>query len=277
MTPEEYCIDKAAPAGSTLHYALLFVPPPQRRALVALHALSRELDEAADKPEDPQVALASLAWWRQELSRLPAGSPQHPVTRALLAAMERFDISAAALAALVGAREKRLDQQRFADFASLEKHCHDTCDAMALVSAGICGYRDSRTADHAVRLGIADCLANFIRNMGEHVRRNRLYVPVDELQRFEVPAADLLNLREGEKFSQLMAFQADRVERLYEEALGALPAEDRRSQHPGLILAAIAREELAEIRRRHFPVLSQRTALTPLRKLWIACRTRLGA
>jgi phytoene synthase len=100
---------------------------------------------------------------------------------------------------------------------------------------------------------------------------------MDELQRFEVSASDILQARQTDSFVRLMAFQADRVERCYAAAYAALPAEDRKAQRPGLMMAAIYRALLVEIRHDGFPVLKQRTALTPVRKMWIAWKTWLTA
>ena len=117
-------------------------------------------------------------------------------------------------------------------------------------------------------------LTNIIRDVGEDARRGRIYLPMDELQQFDVPAADILNAQLLATISRaLMEFQVERAEKYYAQAMAQLPAVDRRSQRPGLIMAAIYRTLLDEIRRDGFQVLHQRIALTPLRKLWIAWKT----
>jgi phytoene synthase len=126
-------------------------------------------------------------------------------------------------------------------------------------------------------LGIAFQLTNIIRDVGEDARKNRIYLPVEDLQKFNVPASDILGLRQSEAFGQLMRFQAERARAHYEEAFRALPAEDRKAQRPGLIMAAIYRTLLEEIERDGFAVLHRRTSLTPLRKLWIAWKTWITA
>ena len=113
--------------------------------------------------------------------------------------------------------------------------------------------------------------------MGEDARKNRIYLPMEELERFDVPAADILNRRQSGNFRRLMEFQAERVEQCYADAFSTLPAEDRKAQRPGLMMAAIYRTLLDEIRRDGFRVLEQRTALTPVRKLWIAWKTWITA
>ena len=106
--------------------------------------------------------------------------------------------------------------------------------------------------------------------MGEDALRGRIYLPVNELQRFDVKAHEILNRVPSDRFLALMRFQAERAQGLYDQALALLPNADRRSQKPGLMMASIYRTLLREIEARGFPVLRERVALTPLRKLWLA-------
>jgi phytoene synthase len=116
-------------------------------------------------------------------------------------------------------------------------------------------------------------LTNIIRDVGEDARRDRIYLPLDELTRFNVPTADIMHGRPSAGFQQLMDFQVERALGYYRAAFAALPAGDRKAQRPGLVMAAIYQALLAEMRADGMPVLTQRTSLTPLRKLWIAWRT----
>jgi len=272
MTPDEYCQQKAAASGSSFYYSFLFLPPERRRAITALYAFCREVDDVVDEGLDPQVAATKLAWWRAELASLFAGDPHHPVTLALRPHLE-LGISAARLGEIIDGMEMDLRQTRYLDWAALETYCHRVAGVVGLLAAGIFGYRDARTLDYARSLGIAFQLTNIIRDVGEDARKNRVYLPIEDLQKFGVPAADILQARETPGFRELMAFEARRARSYYERAMQALPATDRRAQRPGLIMAAIYRALLAEIERDGFHVLAGRTSLTPLRKFWIAWRT----
>jgi 15-cis-phytoene synthase len=277
MTPDEYCQQKAASSGSSFYYSFLFLPPERRRAITALYAFCREVDDVVDEGMEPQLAAAKLAWWRIEVANLFAGKPQHPVTRALEPHREKYGISATRLNEIIDGMEMDLRQTRYLDWAGLESYCYRVASVVGLLAAGIFGYRDERTLDYARNLGIAFQLTNIIRDVGEDARKNRVYLPVEDLQRFGVPAADILQARETPAFRSLMEFQAERARRYYESAMSALPAQDRRAQRPGLIMAAIYRTLLEEIQRGGFHVLTQRTSLTPLRKFWIAWRTWIAA
>jgi len=277
MTPEEYCRERAAHSGSSFYYSFLFLPPERRRAITALYAFCREVDDAVDEPSDPSVARATLAWWRGEIAQLYAGNPQHPVARALASVIGPFGISEARLNEVMDGMEMDLNQSRYLNFAGLQLYCHRVAGVVGALAAGIFGYRNARTLEYAEKLGLAFQLTNIIRDVGEDARKNRIYLPLDELKEFGVPAADILNARHSESFVRLMRFQAERARRCYDEALAVLPAEDRRAQRPGLMMAAIYRTLLDEIASDDYRVLEQRTALTPIRKLWIAWRTWVRA
>jgi 15-cis-phytoene synthase len=277
VTPDEYCQQKAAASGSSFYYSFLYLPQERRRAITALYAFCREVDDAVDEPSDPQVASAKLAWWRAELANLSAGNPQHPVTKALAPHTLSYSISLEKLSEIIDGMEMDLTQTRYLDWPALERYCYRVAGVVGLLAAGIFGYRDARTLEYAKDLGIAFQLINIIRDVGEDARKNRIYIPMEDLKRFQLPAADILRLKETPGFKALMAFEADRARSYYDRALSTLPRGDRRAQRPGLIMAAIYRALLQEIERDGFRVLTQRTSLTPLRKFWIAWRTWVAA
>jgi phytoene synthase len=277
VNPDQYCQQKAAASGSSFYYSFLFLPPERRRAITALYAFCREVDDVVDECTDAQVARAKLAWWRLEIGKLFEGAPNHPVTRALAPFLEAFQIKRERLNEIVDGMEMDLTQTRYLDFPGLERYCYHVASAVGLLAAGIFGYTNPRTLDYARNLGTAFQLTNIIRDVGEDARKNRIYLPIDELQKFGVAASEILSGTYSEKFRNLMEFQARRAESFYDKAMQTLPAEDRRAQRAGLIMAAIYRATLEEIEHDGFKVLTQRTSLTPLRKLWLAWKTWVSA
>ena len=273
MTPDEYCQQKSAQSGSSFYYSFLFLEPPRRRAITALYAFCREVDDIVDGCPDAQIAAAKLAWWRVEVSRIYGGKPEHPVGQALQANVTRFRMPQEQLIEIIDGMEMDLQQTRYLDFKGLQLYCYRVASVVGLLAAEIFGYQDRATLKYAHDLGLAFQLTNIIRDVGEDARRGRVYLPGAELQQFGVPAGDILNARHTDAFTRLMEFQIDRAQSYYEQALRQLPAVDRKTQRAGLIMAAIYRTLLVEIRRDGCRVLTHRTALTPLRKLWIAWRT----
>jgi phytoene synthase len=273
MSPDEYCQQKTAQSGSSFYYSFLFLPPERRRAITALYAFCREVDDAVDETSDATVARTKLAWWRKEIASMLAGSPNHPVTRALAPHLAAFSLDPKYLQAIIDGMEMDLDQTRYLDYKGLERYCWHVASAVGILSAGIFGATKPETLQYAEKLGLAFQLTNIIRDVGEDARKGRIYLPVSELQQFGVTAADILNARHSDKFEALMAFQAERAERVYDEAYTLLPREDRRAQRPGLMMAAIYRTLLREIAADRFHVLTQKISLTPIRKLWLAWKT----
>ncbi len=273
MDPHQYCQDKAAASGSSFYYAFRYLPQDKRRAITAFYAYCREVDDIVDDCREPAVALAKLDWWREELARLYAGVPRHPATLALRDAVEHYGLAQEQLAEILDGMEMDLNQTRYPDFKQLRLYCHRVAGVVGEVSAQIFGHTDRATLKYAALLGLAFQLTNIIRDVGEDARRGRIYLPLDELAEYGVTEGDLLGGRESEAFRRLMEFQYQRAIATYDQALALLPAADRRAQRPGLIMAAIYRTLLKEIRDDGYPVLRYRTALPPLRKLWIAWRT----
>ncbi|MEP7281211.1 MAG: presqualene diphosphate synthase HpnD [Rubrivivax sp.] len=277
MTPQQYVQDKAARSGSSFYYAFRFLSPRRRDAIVAFYAFCREVDDVVDEVRDPGVAATTLQWWRQEVGASFAGEPTHPVTQALAPLAAEFTIEPRHLMAVIDGCQIDLEQSRFLDFPALQRYCHLVAGVVGEVAANIFGRTQPQTLAYAHRLGLAMQLTNIIRDVGDDARRGRIYLPVDELERFGVTAAEILR-REApwgysERFDALMRFQAARTHTLYDEALALLPQADRDAQKPGLMMANIYRTLLREIEGQGFQVLHQRTSLTPLRKLWIATRT----
>ncbi|MDP2761624.1 MAG: presqualene diphosphate synthase HpnD [Sideroxyarcus sp.] len=270
MTPDQYCQDKAAASGSSFTLSFRFLPQDKRRAMTALYAFCREVDDVVDECSDANVARTTLNWWRNEVAAIYGGTPQHPVCQALVPLVKQFSLPQEHLLEIIDGMEMDLDQPRYADFKSLQLYCYRVASVVGLLSVEIFGYRDRQTLKYAHDLGIAFQLTNIIRDVGEDARRNRIYLPMDELEQFGVTAADILNARETENFHKLMVFQIERARRYYLKAFGHLPAVDRKAQRSGLIMAAIYQAVLDEVERSGCHVLQERVALTPTYKLWLA-------
>ena len=270
MTPQDYVQQKAAASGSSFYYAFLFLPPQRRAAITAFYAFCREVDDVVDEVQDPTVAAQKLHWWQIEVQSSFAGNPQHPVMKALMPLTGDFGITAQHLQDVIAGCQMDLNQTRYLDFAGLQRYCHLVAGVVGEVAARIFGQSQDETTHYAHQLGLAFQLTNIIRDVGEDALRGRIYLPVNELQQFEVSAKDILERRDSAAFQALMAFQYERAQGLYAHALAALPQADWRSQKPGLMMASIYRTLLVEIQAAGFPVLRQRVALTPLRKFWLA-------
>lgn len=269
-SPQNYVHQKAANAGSSFYYAFLFLPKERRGAITAFYAFCREIDDVVDEVHDAGVASSKLAWWRKEVGQAFAGQPTHPVMQALMPYAAAYDIQARHLLAVIEGCEMDLQQSRYLDYPGLQRYCHLVAGVVGEVAARIFGQSQDATTAYAHTLGQAFQLTNIIRDVGEDAMRGRIYLPVNELQQFDVKAHEVTNRQYSDRFQALMQFQAQRAHALYDKALQILPDADKRNQKPGLMMANIYRTLLREIEREKFQVLHQRIKLTPLRKFWLA-------
>ena len=275
MTPDRYCEDKARQSGSSFYHSFRFLPPDKRRAITALYAFCREVDDVVDECSDENVARTTLNWWRGEVDAIYNGIPQHPVGQALKPLVRQFNLKQELLLEIIAGMEMDLTQHSYADFEALQLYCYRVASVVGLLAAKIFGYSNPDTLKYAHDLGLAFQLTNIIRDVGEDARRGRIYLPQDELARFGVHTRDILDAKETPEFQRLMAFQIERAQRYYEQAFAQLPAEDRKAQRSGLIMSAIYRATLDAVVATGCHVLKERTSLGTGYKLWLAFTTWL--
>ena len=278
MNFDEYCQQKAAPPGSSTYYALRQAPAASQPRLTALFALRREFEETVKEVSDPAIGRTKLAWWQNELAALAAGTPTHPVSKALAASLPDVKTEYPALQALLSGFEMDLDQARYLDYPNLRRYVQavgGTFASLVARSARTKASADgSQPPDWSAPLGEALLLAQLVVETGNDARHGRIYIPIDEMQRFNVTAADLINRKYSDAFTELMRFQTKRARDAVRTSLAAVPANERRSQRTLLAQGALASALLDEIERDGYHVLHQRIALTPIRKLWIAWRAK---
>jgi 15-cis-phytoene synthase len=278
MTPADYCQERAAPAGSSLHYALLCLPEPKRSAVVALQAFRSEVCEVADECPDARVARAKLAWWREELSRAFSRSPEHPIGHAMRDAAERFSLRPDPFLDVIDGLEQHLAQPSYADAEALLLYCRRVASALGLMEAEVLGYRHAETPHFAQNLQVAVRLTELLRDVRRHLARGRCHIPDEDLARCGIGRQELVGASGSPELRELFRLQAERARACYRRALGLLADEDRHGQRSGIVLATLHLSLLDEMERDGYRLLERQVALTPLRKLWIAWRTeRLGS
>jgi len=274
MTPKQYCQEKAAKSGSSFYYSFMFLPKQKREAITALYAFCREVDDVVDECTELKVAQVKLAWWKDEIRNLYLNKPIHPVTKALEPVIKKFQLDEEHFHEIIDGMEMDLNFNRYEDFKQLQLYCYRVASVVGILSAQIFGFKNRKTLKFAHDLGMAFQLTNIVRDVGEDARRNRIYIPLDELAKFNVTEDDILKSRESDAVKKLLESQIERAETYYDKALNELPAEDKKNQRVGLIMTAIYRTLLREIKVDGAEkVMNARTSLGTLRKLWIAFST----
>ena len=274
MQPLDYCRQKAAESRSSFLAAFRFLPQRRQDAMTVLYAFCRELDDVVDDCTDMQVAQTTLNWWRADLAKVfDGGAPEHPVCRALQGVVAEFALPHDELAEIIEGMQMDLTQARYANFAELQLYCHRVAGVVGRLITRILGFSRPETLDYADKMGLALQLTNIIRDVGEDARNGRIYLPMEDLQRFDVPAQTIMHAAPTPQFAELMAFQIARARATYREALALLPAADKKAQKMGLILAAIYYALLNEIERDGAQnVLKYKIAIPGPRKKRIALK-----
>ena len=277
MQPLDYCRQKAAESRSSFLAAFRFLPQRRQDAMTVLYAFCRELDDVVDDCTDMQVAQTTLNWWRADLAKVfDGGAPEHPVCRALQGVVAEFALPHDELAEIIEGMQMDLTRARYANFAELQLYCHRVAGVVGRLITRILGFSRPETLDYADKMGLALQLTNIIRDVGEDARNGRIYLPMEDLQRFDVPAQTIMQAAPTPQFAELMAFQIARARAIYREALALLPAADKKAQKMGLILAAIYYALLNEIERDGAQnVLKYKIAIPGPRKKRIALKTWL--
>ena len=271
MTPLQYCQQKVSQSGSSFTISFFILPKNQRQAMTALYAFCREVDDVVDECSDYTVAQTKLNWWKTEVANLYANSPQHPVTKALLPFISQFNLAKAHFLEIIDGMEMDLKFNRYEDFKQLQLYCYRVASVVGLLSAQIFGFNNRKTLKYAHDLGMAFQLTNIIRDVGEDARRGRIYLPLDELRKANVTEDEILQSIESPDVKALIEYQIERAETYYDKALRELPNEDTKTQRAGLMMAAIYRTLLREIKLSDAEkVLNFKTKLPPLRKLLLA-------
>jgi phytoene synthase len=262
---------------SSFYYAFRTLPAEKRRAIYAVYAFCRTVDDCVDEPQGERET--GLERWGAELQRAYRGVPETALGRELAETVARFPIPRSAFEDVLAGCRMDLATRRYASFADLRVYCERVASAVGLASIEIFGYQDARTREYAIELGLALQLTNILRDVGPDAARDRIYLPLEDLARFGVGEAELLAAARDpgaprpHGLAELLGFEYERARSRYAAAASALPQQDYRSMRPARIMGAVYRGVLEEWSRRGRPLGGPRVQLSKPRKLWIALGT----
>jgi len=272
MTAQQYCLDKTRGSGSSFFYAFLFLPEQQRRAMMALYAFCREVDDIADEVSDQQVALTKLAFWREELGRTFQDKPRHPVGKELNWARQHFPINEELLLEILDGMLMDIQHLPILKASDLSLYAYRVAGAVGLLSIEIFGYSERGSRNFATSLGEALQLTNILRDVLVDAQIGRIYLPQEDRIRYKVSDQAIKDGDFTGALSDLLQEYGDKAEAAYQRALDELPDADRESLRPSLVMAAIYHAYLKQLQAVQFDVWQHPVRILPIHKMWIAWR-----
>ncbi len=263
-------------SASNLALAFVLLPKPKRDAMSALYAFCREVDDVADEESHPVAQRRQqLAAWRDDVRRAATGGhPEFPVNRELQPVIQQFRLPFGLFDELLQGVEMDLDINRYENYEQLELYCYRVASVVGLLSIEIFGYKNSACREYAVALGKALQLTNILRDVRTDAGRGRIYLPVSELERFQVSPEEILRYEYSERFVSLAASVAERARNFYRLARETLPAEDRRSMVAAELMGSVYWRLLQKLEAKRFDVFGpEPTRLGKVQKLGLIART----
>jgi 15-cis-phytoene synthase len=276
----ERCAEITRRSRSSFYYAFILLPPERRRALHAVYAFCRFIDDIADDESIREPALL-LKRWRAELDRVYAGSPTRALSRALADSARRFNIPRELFEEIINGVEMDLSRNRYQSWEELRPYCYRVASALGLICIEIFGYRNPSAKLYAENLGLALQLTNIIRDVREDAERGRIYLPLEDLARFNVSEEEIIGAVYTPNFVRLMDFEARRARELYALAQSELAPEDRATLLTAEAMRLIYATLLERIIKSNYRVLDRRHSLSAPHKLYLVGRAwavgRIGA
>ncbi|HEY6301038.1 MAG TPA: presqualene diphosphate synthase HpnD [Candidatus Binatus sp.] len=267
----ERCAQVTRRSRSSFYYAFILLPPERRRGLYAVYAFCRFIDDIADDESIREPALL-LKRWREELERVYSGAPTRALSRALADSARRFKIPRELFEEIINGVEMDLSRKRYQTWDELRPYCYRVASALGLICIEIFGYRNPAAKLYAENLGLALQLTNILRDVREDAERGRIYLPLEDLARFNVSEQEILGGVYSPNFVNLMDFEARRARELYALAQSELALEDRATLLTAEAMRLIYAALLERIIKSNYRVLDRRHSLSAPHKLYLVGR-----
>lgn len=250
-------------SGSSFYYGMSVLPRQQRDAMHAVYAFCRAVDDIVDEPVDGEaVARERLQRWRREVAACYGdGIPTDPIAQALAPVVQRYAIPRRYPDELINGMEMDLVPRRYRTFEELSVYCWRVASVVGLIAIRVFGFRHPQTEQFAERLGLALQLTNILRDLGPDAERGRVYLPLQDLERFGYREEELLQRYRTPAFEALMRFECDRAREQFAQAATLFVPEEGRTLYPALIMGAIYRRILERIEQANYDVFAQRIAV----------------
>jgi phytoene synthase len=250
---------------SNLALAFVALGRERREDITIFYAFCRVIDDIADSSEtSPEEKVAALAAWRKWIRESAPNEPA--LARDVRGLYAKYAITPPMLDEIIDGVEMDLGHVRYEIFEELQRYCYRVASAVGLVSIEIFGYRNLACRDYAIQLGFALQMTNIIRDIGKDLSNGRIYLPQEDLVRFDYSESDLRQRKYNDAFVRLMQFEASRAEEFFSRAAALLPREDRRSMVAAEIMASVYRGLLKRMESDRFRVFEKEYRLSKIEK-----------
>lgn len=272
---QAYCTAYTKNSGSNFYYSFLFLPKAKREAMYTVYAFCKAIDSAVDEPAAGSNPKEELTHWRNELDAVYSGTPTTPIMVSLAHHVQSMGIPKAYFEELIKGVEMDLFNNRYVTFDELSLYCYRVASVVGLICLHIFGVTSARAQDYAVALGMAFQLTNILRDVGTDAGERRIYLPLEDLRKWNYAEKSMLNRSYSPEFCALMEYEASRAHHYYQRAdaaLNALSPEERRALTVAEIMRGIYSRILDQIERSNYQVFGSRISLTTTQRLIIALR-----
>jgi len=262
----------AKASKSNFYYSFLFLPRRQREAIYSVYAFCRSIDDVVDRNSSTPKAVEEIQQWRVGLDRCYKGQSDHPVFISLAKTIQEFSIPKALFDELINGVEMDLYQNRYATFEELRPYCYRVASVVGLICIKIFGSTEEATREHAIHQGIAFQLTNILRDIKADAARGRIYIPQEDLKRFDYSEEELLAGTYNPAFVDLMRFECQQAREYYRKARALLENKDRPAMVASEIMGGIYYRILGKIEQAGYNVFETNIALSGRTKLGIALK-----
>jgi phytoene synthase len=272
---QAYCTAYTKQSGSNFYYSFLFLPKAKRDAMYTIYAFCKAVDSAVDEPAAGSNPKDELKHWREEIEAVYSGTPTTPIMVSLAYHVKVLGIPRAYFEELIKGVEMDLFNNRYVTFDELSLYCYRVASVVGLICLHVFGVTSARAQDYAVALGMAFQLTNILRDVGTDAAGSRIYLPLDDLRKWNHPEKAILNRNYSPEFRALMEYEASRAHHYYKRAEAAymgLPPQERRALTVAEIMRGIYSRILDRIEQSNYQVFGPRIGLTTTQRVIIALR-----
>jgi phytoene synthase len=256
---------------SSFYYAFNLLPAEQRDAMNTVYAFCRETDDIVDEGTvADDIKYDKLRKWRIELEKSRNGHSVYPLINKLSKTIQNFNIPLEPFFDLLKGMEMDLQQKRYLTFNDLQTYCYHVASTVGLMCIEIFGYKHPSAKDFAVNLGIALQLTNILRDIKRDAERGRIYLPQEDLRKFNYNESDIFNNTYNENFQKMMKYQVERAKEYFNTATACLNKEDKKAMFAARAMQHIYYRMLNKIVDADYDVYNKRIKISTAKKVGIS-------